>query len=72
MRGLFPTSDGMTLQLATSHLQPGRPGLLRFQIIGPGGTPVRDYEVEHEKRMHLILARSDLTGFQHLHPRLGR
>ena len=25
VRGLFPTSDGMTLQLATSHLQPGRP-----------------------------------------------
>jgi hypothetical protein len=29
---------------------------------------VRDFDVEHEKRMHLILARRDLTGFQHLHP----
>ena len=71
VRGLFPTSDGMTLQLATGHLQPGQAGLLRFQIIGPSGTPVRGYEIEHEKRMHLIVARSDLTGFQHLHPRLG-
>ena len=33
---------------------------------------MRDYEVEHEKRMHLIVARNDLTGFQHLHPKLGR
>jgi hypothetical protein len=29
---------------------------------------VRDFDVEHEKRMHLILARRDLTGFEHLHP----
>ena len=33
---------------------------------------VRDFDVTHEKRMHLILARRDLTGFQHLHPELGR
>jgi hypothetical protein len=32
---------------------------------------VRDYEVEHDKRMHLIVARRDLTGFQHLHPELA-
>jgi hypothetical protein len=31
---------------------------------------VRDFEVEHEKRMHLIVVRDDLTGFQHLHPRM--
>ena len=31
-------------------------------------TTVRDFDVEHEKRMHLIVARRDLTGFQHLHP----
>ncbi len=29
---------------------------------------MRDFDVEHEKRMHLIVARRDLTGFQHLHP----
>jgi hypothetical protein len=71
VRGLSATSNGMTLQLATTHLQPGQPGSLRFSIVGKDGTPVRDYEVEHEKRMHLIVARRDLTGFQHLHPKLG-
>ena len=35
-------------------------------------TTVRDFDVEHTKRMHLIVARRDLTGFQHLHPRAGR
>ncbi len=29
---------------------------------------MRDFDVEHEKRMHLIIARRDLTNFQHLHP----
>ena len=32
------------------------------------GATVRDFDVEHTKRMHLIVARRDLTGFQHLHP----
>jgi hypothetical protein len=32
---------------------------------------VRDFDVTHEKRMHLIVVRRDLTGFQHLHPELG-
>ena len=40
-------------------------------MVGSGGDPVRDFEVEHDKRMHLILARRDLSGFQHVHPRLG-
>jgi len=31
---------------------------------------VRDFEVEHAKRIHLILVRRDMVGFQHLHPRL--
>jgi hypothetical protein len=29
---------------------------------------VRDFDVEHTKRMHLIVVRRDLSGFQHLHP----
>ena len=40
----------------------------RFRIVDERGETVRDFDVEHTKRMHLILARRDLTGFQHLHP----
>ena len=32
---------------------------------------MRDFDVEHTKRMHLIVVRRDLTGFQHLHPRMA-
>jgi hypothetical protein len=31
---------------------------------------VRDFEVTHERRMHLIVVRRDLSGFQHLHPKM--
>ena len=58
------------MRLATPELQRGRPGPLRFSIAGRDGQAVRDFEVAHEKRMHLIVVRRDLTGFQHLHPRM--
>ena len=71
VRGLTASTDGLTLALANTHLSPGEPGQLRFQIVEDGGQAVRDFEVEHEKRMHLIVVRDDLTGFQHLHPRMS-
>ena len=37
-------------------------------MTGPDGTPVTDYEVAHEKRLHLVAVRRDFTGFQHVHP----
>ena len=32
---------------------------------------LRDFQVEHTKRMHLIVVRNDLSGFQHLHPKMA-
>jgi hypothetical protein len=43
--------------------------LLRFRIVNDDRATVRDFDVEHDRRMHLIVVRRDLTGFQHLHPR---
>ena len=37
----------------------------------PRARPVRAFDLEHERRMHLIVVRTDLTGFQHVHPREG-
>jgi hypothetical protein len=44
---------------------------LRFRVLGPSGSVVTDFAVKHDKRMHLIVVRSDLTGYQHLHPDLA-
>ena len=71
VRGLAVNEDGMTLELGRREFPLDRAAELRFQIMGSDGKPVRDFDVEHEKQMHLILVRRDLTGFQHLHPTLG-
>jgi hypothetical protein len=41
---------------------------LRFRIVDEDGATLRDFDVEHTRRMHVIVARRDLSGFQHLHP----
>ena len=68
VRGLAVADRGLALQLADTELERGRASRLRFRIAAADGTPVRDFAVEHEKRMHLIVVRRDGQGFQHLHP----
>jgi len=34
------------------------------------GEPLTSFDELHERRMHLIVVRRDLTGFQHLHPQM--
>lgn len=70
LRGLRASEHGLTLELGQSTLPRGRPSELSFAIVGGEGENVRDFEIEHSKRMHLIVVREDLTGFQHLHPSL--
>jgi hypothetical protein len=66
VRGLAVADGGLTLALEPRH-----EGELAFEIVDAEGRPVRDYDVEHEKRMHVIVVRRDGRGFQHVHPRLG-
>jgi hypothetical protein len=68
VRGLAVADDGLRIVVDDPELRRGREESLRFRIVDDHGATVRDFDVEHEKRMHLILARRDLTGFQHLHP----
>jgi hypothetical protein len=44
---------------------------LAFTIMGPDGDPVTTFDELHERLMHLIVVRRDLTGFQHLHPEMS-
>ena len=70
VRGLAVAEDGLRVVVDDPELRRGATERLSFAIVDSRGDPVRDFEVAHEKRMHLILARRDLTGFQHLHPRM--
>jgi hypothetical protein len=73
----IPGSDGLHEQLAGLRLAPlsgtvtaGASTTWRFRIIGCDGGPVRHFDRENAKLLHLIVVRTDLTGYQHLHPTL--
>jgi hypothetical protein len=70
IRGLSIADGGLRLSLAATSLTRGDAATLRFAIDDARG-PVRDFDVTHTKRMHLIVVRLDGRGFQHLHPTLG-
>ncbi|MBC2932028.1 hypothetical protein [Nocardioides sp. zg-1228] len=69
--GLTSRADGFSLAIADRTLPAGRTRL-DFQVLTSSGRPLLDYTREHEKDLHLIVVRRDLTGFQHVHPRLDR
>lgn len=70
--GLMVSKDGYTLELRANRADAGKDVPVAFQIVGPDGDLVTQYEVEHDKRLHFIAVRRDLTGFQHVHPALGK
>ena len=71
VRGLAVAEDDLQIVVEQPDLRRGRSETIRFRIVDEHGAAVRDFDVTHEKRMHLIFARRDLTGFQHLHPELA-
>jgi hypothetical protein len=73
-----PGADGLRSQLAGVTLRPaprsftaGTSATWRFRITDCNGDAVRKLDPENGKLLHLIVVRSDLTGYQHLHPSLG-
>ncbi len=69
--GLMTSQNGYTFTLVDQQAEPGPNVDVSFTIDGPAGKPVTQYDVEHEKRLHLIAVRRDFTGFQHVHPKLS-
>jgi hypothetical protein len=63
--GLLVSDRGYTLNLSPAA------GEFAFRITGPDGQAVTRFDVEHDKRMHLIVVRRDLSGFRHVHPQMA-
>ncbi|KHD73884.1 hypothetical protein MB27_32900 [Actinoplanes utahensis] len=66
--GLSLSGGGLTLSPLSTIFEAGRSRKLEFTVDGPGGAPVTTFAEVHDKPLHLIVIRRDLTGFQHLHP----
>jgi hypothetical protein len=69
--GLTADLAGLRLAAERRDLAPGGSHTWRFRILDCDGEPVRDFEPEQGKLLHLIVVRSDFTGYQHLHPTLA-
>ena len=69
--GLLVSQDGYTLDLERRELAAASAAPLRFRILGPDQQPVTRYTTAHDKDLHLIAVRRDLTGYQHVHPQLA-
>ena len=68
VQGLATSAGGFTLALGLHRATPGRRFELRFRILDERGRTVRDFDVKHTKRLHLVVVRRDMIDFQHLHP----
>src|SRR5260221_8697218 len=68
VQGLAASAGGLTLALGQHRATPGRRFQLRFRILDERGRTVRDFDVKHTKRLHLVVVRRDMIDFQHVHP----
>ncbi|MET8849890.1 hypothetical protein [Amycolatopsis sp. NPDC004625] len=62
--GLASSQDGYTFAAAPTP----EAGRFSFTITGPDGEPVTAFDVEHEKKLHLIVVRRDTAVYRHVHP----
>ena len=69
-QGLESVAGGLALTVELSGGTAGEPATLRLRILRTPGDAVTEFDVEQERRMHVIAVRRDLTGFQHLHPEM--
>ncbi|GGM89933.1 hypothetical protein GCM10011609_28500 [Lentzea pudingi] len=69
--GLSVADNGYVLDLAQNTLPARTQQTFSFKIGTVSGDTVTKFDVEHEKKLHLVLVRRDGSGFQHVHPEMA-
>ena len=69
--GLMVAQNGYRFDLVSGQAAAGAPENFRFRILDPDGAPVTVFTPTHDRLLHLIVVRRDLTGFQHVHPEMS-
>ncbi|WP_230414829.1 hypothetical protein [Micromonospora tarapacensis] len=69
--GLAVSRDGYTLVPLSAEFTAGHSGELRFRIRDGQGATITRFAIVHDKPLHLIVVRRDLSGYQHLHPTMA-
>ena len=65
------SADFRLVPAETAFPAPSPRAPFRFVVQAADGRPVTDFAVVHDKQLHLIVVRRDLSGYQHLHPELA-
>jgi len=68
--GVSITQEGFTLGPIASPAEAKQQGTLSFRILNTTGDPVTEFVTAHEKKLHLIIVRTDGSGYRHVHPDL--
>lgn len=66
--GLAVASQGYLLRPRTTRFTSGEYENLRFTIFSSDGKPVTHFARIGDHRMHLVVVRRDMSGYQHLYP----
>lgn len=67
--GTSARSGNLRLAVDPTSLQAGKPTKVTLTVTDVAtGKPVKKFEVDQTKLMHLVVVNRDLSGFQHLHP----
>jgi hypothetical protein len=66
--GLLVAQDGYRFAPEARTLAPGVEQPFAFRILGPDGAPLEDYEIAHDKQLHLVVVSRDLGRYAHVHP----
>lgn len=53
---------------AAHHIEPNKKASLTIEVLDQSGKPVDQFDINHEKKMHLIMVSKDLSSYQHIHP----
>lgn len=61
-------SDRLMAEMVEAKWSLEEGSLIRIKIQKNNGEPVEDFEVNHEKLLHLIIVSKDLSYFNHIHP----
>ena len=71
VRGLALEQGGLLLSPVSVPGGVGEEGTLSFSITSADGDAVTEFETEHDKKLHLIVVRTDGAQFRHVHPTMS-
>ena len=70
VNGVTLAASGFVLDSIQAPTEAAIEGSLSFRIEDAAGAPVSAFETAHGKQLHLIVVRTDGTGYRHVHPTL--